>query len=296
MESLSYWDNIAKKEIERSKKRIEIAKALIPKEYHWFLVFLKKNQKLGRSKTKEKGIYTWQNDSNDVYVSIYEPYMSVDGRIKMARDEHKKAGKKLFFHPPVITDSYVSVTVESEIYGSATGTAKIGKGGSGVDSTNPIENAETSAIGRALGFLGYGLFGTGVASAEEVIAAIEERESKEKLDQQQSQEHKNTKEKDKGTEQQGKGKIVEIETLKGKIVNFKTQGKNLGIFLDTGEVVVFPVDYPAFQSKPPQKGAMIEVKVKRSDKNNVVAGTTGKEFNYIPESDAVDELPEEAIY
>jgi hypothetical protein len=34
-----------------------------------------------------------------------------------------------------------------------------------------LENAETSAVGRALGFLGYGLYGTGIASAEEVLQA-----------------------------------------------------------------------------------------------------------------------------
>ncbi|TFI46518.1 hypothetical protein E4O93_17455 [Diaphorobacter sp. DS2] len=43
--------------------------------------------------------------------------------------------------------------------------------------------AETSAIGRALGFLGYGLIGTGIASAEEMDGAEgeEEDQSPEKL-------------------------------------------------------------------------------------------------------------------
>ena len=40
-----------------------------------------------------------------------------------------------------------------------------------MDESNPLENAETSAVGRALGFLGYGLYGTGIASAEEVLQA-----------------------------------------------------------------------------------------------------------------------------
>jgi hypothetical protein len=40
-----------------------------------------------------------------------------------------------------------------------------------VDESNPLENAETSAVGRALGFLGYGVYGTGIASADEVLQA-----------------------------------------------------------------------------------------------------------------------------
>lgn len=50
------------------------------------------------------------------------------------------------------------------------GTASINFGGRGADQTNPIENAETSALGRALGFAGFGSVDS-VASAEEVREA-----------------------------------------------------------------------------------------------------------------------------
>ena len=59
----------------------------------------------------------------------------------------------------------------STLLGSATAHARVFLGGDGVDATNPLENAETSAVGRALGFLGYGLYGTGMASVEEVLRA-----------------------------------------------------------------------------------------------------------------------------
>ena len=59
----------------------------------------------------------------------------------------------------------------SALLGSVSAHARVFLGGSGVDESNPLENAETSAIGRALGFLGYGVYGTGIASADEVLQA-----------------------------------------------------------------------------------------------------------------------------
>ncbi len=62
--------------------------------------------------------------------------------------------------------------MKAELRGEATGTARLFIGGGGANRDNPVENAETSAIGRALGFLGYGCFGTGIASADEMITAL----------------------------------------------------------------------------------------------------------------------------
>lgn len=52
-----------------------------------------------------------------------------------------------------------------------TGTAFETKDSSYINKTSYIENCETSAIGRALGFLGFGIDGS-IASAEELINAI----------------------------------------------------------------------------------------------------------------------------
>lgn len=46
------------------------------------------------------------------------------------------------------------------------------KPGSMVNKTSYIENAQTSAVGRALGFIGIGINGVGIATAEEVATAI----------------------------------------------------------------------------------------------------------------------------
>lgn len=57
----------------------------------------------------------------------------------------------------------------------ATGHAYEVKGSSNINKTSYIENCETSAVGRALGFLGIGSNGS-IASADEVSNAIEQQE------------------------------------------------------------------------------------------------------------------------
>ncbi|MBE0427689.1 MAG: hypothetical protein IBX72_13735 [Nitrospirae bacterium] len=114
------------------------------------------------------------------YVVVEVPYMTIDGRVKMLLEEHRDTKQRYVIHPaefftaPDGKTLLCRVTVESPLRGTATGTAKVGLNGTGVDATNPYENAETSAIGRALGFLGYGLIGTGIASYEEAKNAVDE--------------------------------------------------------------------------------------------------------------------------
>lgn len=67
----------------------------------------------------------------------------------------------------------VSIEIEGKLF---KGTASVNIGGRGVDATNPIENAETSALGRALGLAGFGSLES-VASAEEVISAVSRKDN-----------------------------------------------------------------------------------------------------------------------
>ena len=53
-----------------------------------------------------------------------------------------------------------------------TGFAQEVRGKGLVNGTSHIENCETSAVGRALGFLGLGIDGGGICSAEELVNAI----------------------------------------------------------------------------------------------------------------------------
>ena len=55
------------------------------------------------------------------------------------------------------------------------------KPGSAVNKTSYIENAQTSAVGRALGFIGIGINGMGIATAEEVQTAIAHQKEMENM-------------------------------------------------------------------------------------------------------------------
>lgn len=174
---------IVKRAIDRktfTSQEMEQARTRINKDYHDFLIMLPQSEKLDdkggfsvKGEAENLGVYSAEYGT---YMSIEKPYMTVDGRVQMARDEHKEKGMKLNIYPPEIAEfgeiSILSVKVESEIYGTATGTIEIGKPSdpgktNPIDKKNPISNAQTSAIGRALGFLGYGLIGTGILATPE---------------------------------------------------------------------------------------------------------------------------------
>lgn len=284
MASERFWLEKAKQEREENEKRIQNAYRRIPPEYHDFIILMKQSIKLGEPgadfkitpEMREAGI--WYKDGA-LYTTIRVPYMSVDGRVQWARDEHRKAGKKLIFHPPVIDKNagLVSVTIESEILGTATGTSKIGNG-TGVDRTNPIENAETSAIGRALGFLGYGLIGTGIASAEEVLNAITEQKTEQRPQSPQPQQRQNSQQRQQDEKRDEKKWIV------GIVDNYEIVGSKDKNFLEftllSGEKIYAPVQYPfKFDIDVAiQLGQQIAFHVIPKGAYYVVSGTTGDEI------------------
>ena len=111
--------------------------------------------------------------------TVENAYMSVDGKIAMANLDHRLQGKRLDFEDPIVLvddeeQLTLLVTVVSEVYGRRHGIATSRKvGGSLIEQSNPWEVAETSAIGRALSAMGYGVLpGAGLASAEDVMRAV----------------------------------------------------------------------------------------------------------------------------
>ncbi len=115
---------------------------------------------------------------NDEWQSVEHAYMSVDGKLAMANEDHRKQSKKLVFaEPKILLDNAeqltLQVTITSDIYGTRHGIATSRKkGGAAAEREFPWEVAETSAIGRALSTMGYGLLpGAGLASAEDMLRA-----------------------------------------------------------------------------------------------------------------------------
>lgn len=163
-------ESIVEKAIREAEEACQLAVASTPEAYRGFITFISQNKRVGGDRQRP------------LFATIRLPYMRVAGLIKMARDEHRAAGFMLNIDASrfeTIEGRMVCrAVVNSAMLGTATGDAEVKFGGTGVDATNPIENSQTSAVGRALTFLGYGLYGSSVASAEEVLAAMnsEERE------------------------------------------------------------------------------------------------------------------------
>ena len=86
----------------------------------------------------------------------------------VSADDHRVVVKSEIWHSGVGTEGPPSII--------ATGYAEEERGSSNINKTSALENAETSAVGRALAFLG--LAGTEIASADEVVNAISQQREK----------------------------------------------------------------------------------------------------------------------
>jgi hypothetical protein len=115
---------------------------------------------------------------NNEWQKTEHAYVTIDGKLAMANEDHRKQGKRLDFgEPKVLVESpeqlTLQVMVTSEIYGVRHGIATSRKKtGTNAEKDWPWEVAETSAVGRALAAMGYGLLpGSGLASAEDMLRA-----------------------------------------------------------------------------------------------------------------------------
>jgi hypothetical protein len=107
----------------------------------------------------------------DFIVEIHgKKYTMVAGRVLEAHQADKplSISTELISQPDEELVAFkATVELDGQVY---TGHAVSNKSSSGIEGQSPYEVAETSAVGRALGFAGFGLQ-SGIASAEEVRKA-----------------------------------------------------------------------------------------------------------------------------
>lgn len=99
-------------------------------------------------------------------------YMTVARRLEIAHGNKTldSVETEVLSHNPVVIKA--KVVIKGKVY---TGISSVDPQTSKlIERQNPYEVAETSAVGRALGFAGYGLLES-VASADEVVRALKNR-------------------------------------------------------------------------------------------------------------------------
>ena len=121
-------------------------------------------------------INDYKKDDGKKDVPIHgKSYSLVSTRIAYAR---RVLGSLLDLKTTIIHHDDKKVIVQCDAYLAdthvSTGTAEELRSSSRINNTSALENAETSAVGRALAFLGFA--NDNVASAEEVSLAIEQQD------------------------------------------------------------------------------------------------------------------------
>tara|TARA_R100000808_G_scaffold24829_1_gene58626 strand:+ start:1867 stop:2349 length:483 start_codon:yes stop_codon:yes gene_type:complete len=102
-------------------------------------------------------------------------YVTVNERVQML---HESDLTEITLNTEILHDSEQSIVMKTtlEIDGKVfTGIAQETKGSTNINKTSAYENCETSAVGRALGFAGYGSVES-IASGDEVAHAIKQQE------------------------------------------------------------------------------------------------------------------------
>ena len=101
-------------------------------------------------------------------------YVTVAERIQML---HQSELSEISLNTEILHDDDKSIVMKAtlEIDGNSyTGIAQEIKGSTNINKTSAYENCETSAVGRCLGFAGYGSVES-IASADEVVNAVSQQ-------------------------------------------------------------------------------------------------------------------------
>jgi len=113
--------------------------------------------------------------SNDGIVKIHgKDYMTVAQRVKLWLDDNKANNEGYSIETGILATDNGHVVIKAIVKfrnRTFTGISSVDLSSSKmIEKSNPYEVAETSAVGRALGFAGYGII-EGIASADEMVKA-----------------------------------------------------------------------------------------------------------------------------
>lgn len=108
--------------------------------------------------------------SNNGIVNIHgKDYMTVARRVELAHGDQNLEGveTEVLSHQPIVIKAIVRVKGKT-----FTGISSVNpESAKMIEKDNPYEVAETSAVGRALGFAGYGVI-EGIPSADDMVRAV----------------------------------------------------------------------------------------------------------------------------
>lgn len=113
------------------------------------------------------------NKTNGIIEIHGKQYMTVAERLRQAHDHEEllSVETEVLVHDPVVIKAIVKMKSGKFFTGISSANPE-----KSIEKANPYEVAETSAVGRALGFAGFGLIES-VASADEVQRAVQHTEN-----------------------------------------------------------------------------------------------------------------------
>lgn len=175
---------------EREKRALEDARLRIPSQFHSFIIYTPRTEVLAKKRlelNKELIALGAYATDTGTFLRYNLPYLTVMGQLAWLRSESFDTTLTVDWKT---IDGKLCAVAEFkgrtpdgfECHRMATSQVVVTEKGS--RSVNPMEMAETSAIGRVLRFAGYGLIGAGVLPEEEQSTEIKLNQV---LDQEQEQ-------------------------------------------------------------------------------------------------------------
>ncbi|MDD3040444.1 hypothetical protein [Bacteroides sp.] len=180
---MSWKDDVLTKIKLQEEKNAAIV-AAIPEKYRHYIQLMDRGTKISNKDLEldkdllDVGCYV--STDKKTYLPLKSAYFTVMGKIAMLNDWAEQKGYDFVISSAKYTQIGTKWACEKQvtvfdpkgrIVKQASGTASVGFGGNGVDATSPLENAETSALGRALTYLGMGTQTENIASLDEMKEA-----------------------------------------------------------------------------------------------------------------------------